>query len=79
MTVVFQDIFGQELHVGDLVVATPTGNPNPKMVRGVIKKIDNEKGIIYIYNEESHRSMKKDQAQSLLQILKINLQNGRVF
>ena len=49
MTVVFQDIFGQELHVGDLVVATPTGSPNPKMVRGIVKKIDNTKGIIYIY------------------------------
>ena len=48
MTIVFQDIFGQELHVGDLVVATPTGSPNPKMVKGFIKKIDNEKGIIYI-------------------------------
>ena len=74
MTIVFQDIFGQELHVGDLVVATPTGSPNPRIVKGFIKKIDNEKGIIYIYNEESDRSMKKDQTQSSLQILKINLQ-----
>lgn len=72
MTFVFQDILQQELHVGDKVVSTPTGDPNPKIVRGTVKKIDNKKGIIYIYNEESHRSMKKDQAQSKRQILKIN-------
>ena len=48
MTIVFQDIFGQELHVGDLVVATPTGSPNPRIVKGYIKKIDHEKGILYI-------------------------------